>query len=36
MARQQRMLARNLRHPAAADMAAFVRTTAPFILETDA
>jgi hypothetical protein len=33
MARQQLMLARNLTHPAAAEMAAFVRDTAPFIFE---
>jgi aminoglycoside/choline kinase family phosphotransferase len=33
MPRQQLMLARNLAHPAAAEMAAFVRDTAPFIFE---
>jgi len=33
MARQQLMLARNLAHPAAADMRAFIAETAPFILE---
>ena len=33
MVRQQLMLARNLAHPAAADMRAFVAETAPFILE---
>lgn len=33
MPRQQLMLARNLEHPAAAEMAAFVRDTAPFIFE---
>lgn len=32
--RQLLMLARNLRHPAAADMRAFIAETAPFILET--
>ncbi|WOR15336.1 phosphotransferase [Hyphomonas sp. FCG-A18] len=35
MPRQQLMLARNLRHPAAADMRAFIAETAPFILEAD-
>lgn len=35
MQRQQRLLARNLAHPAAAQMASFVRDTAPFILEPD-
>jgi len=33
MKRQQLMLARNLVHPAAADMRAFIAGTAPFILE---
>ena len=33
MARQQAMLAHNLAHPAAAEMAAFVREVAPFIFE---
>ena len=33
MTRQQLMLARNLEHPAAADMRAFINDTAPFILE---
>lgn len=33
MPRQQLMLARNLAHPAAADMRAFIAETAPFILE---
>ena len=35
MARQQLMLARNLAHPAAADMRAFIAETAPFILEAE-
>ncbi|MEM9054622.1 MAG: phosphotransferase, partial [Pseudomonadota bacterium] len=35
MPRQQRMLARNLAHPAAAEMRAFVAETAPFILEAN-
>ncbi len=34
MARQQAILADNLNHPAVQDMAAFVKTVAPFILET--
>ena len=34
--RQQMLLARNLRHPATADMAAFVRGVAPFIFEVEA
>ncbi len=34
MPRQQAMLARNLKHKAAADMAAFIGETAPFILDT--
>lgn len=33
MPRQQLMLARNLEHPATAEMAAFVKDTAPFIFE---
>ena len=33
MARQQTLLARNLAHPAAADMAGYVRDVAPFIFE---
>ncbi|MEO0721763.1 MAG: phosphotransferase [Pseudomonadota bacterium] len=33
MARQQTLLARNLGHPAAADMAGYVRDVAPFIFE---
>lgn len=33
MPRQQSMLARNLAHPAAADMRGFIAETAPFILE---
>lgn len=36
MERQQLMLARNLKHPAAAEMRAFVAETAPFILEAEA
>lgn len=35
MARQQLMLARNLAHPAAADMRGFIAETAPFILEAE-
>lgn len=35
MGRQQLMLARNLQHPAAADMRAFIEETAPFILESE-
>ncbi len=35
MPRQQAMLARNLKHPAASEMAAFIGETAPFILEAD-
>lgn len=35
MARQQLMLARNLAHPAAADMRAFISETAPFVLEAN-
>lgn len=34
MARQQTLLAHNLKHPAAAEMAAFVADNAPFIMET--
>lgn len=34
MARQQLILARNLDHPSASDMRAFIAETAPFILET--
>lgn len=33
MPRQQLMLERNLRHPAAAEMRAFIKETAPFIME---
>ena len=36
MGRQQLMLARNLKHPAAAEMRAFIAETAPFILEAHA
>ncbi|MCR9194763.1 MAG: phosphotransferase [Hyphomonas sp.] len=36
MDRQQLMLARNLKHPAAAEMRAFIAETAPFILEIEA
>ena len=36
MDRQQLMLARNLKHPAAAEMRAFIAETAPFILESAA
>lgn len=36
MDRQQLMLARNLKHPAAAQMRAFIAETAPFILEIEA
>ncbi len=36
MDRQQLMLARNLKHPAAAEMRAFIAETAPFILEQEA
>lgn len=35
MPRQQLMLARNLRHPAAAEMRSFIADTAPFILEAN-
>nr|WP_070960671.1 phosphotransferase [Hyphomonas sp. Mor2] len=35
MARQQMMLARNLAHPAAAEMRGFIAETAPFILEAE-
>lgn len=35
MQRQQALLAQNLAHPAVADMAAFVRETAPFIFEAE-
>jgi len=35
MPRQQLMLARNLAHPAAAEMRGFIADTAPFILEAD-
>jgi hypothetical protein len=35
MPRQQLMLARNLAHPAAAEMRSFIANTAPFILEAD-
>ena len=35
MPRQQLMLARNLQHPAAAEMRAFIADVAPFILEAD-
>ncbi|NQY97109.1 MAG: phosphotransferase [Henriciella sp.] len=35
MPRQQLMLARNLKHPAAADMRIFIADTAPFILEAE-
>jgi len=36
MPRQQAILAENLKHPAAAEMAAFVRETSPFIFEVEA